>query len=294
MKNKNLNPKKSTKKIFTDKNKSDFNSEPIKKNTEKEKKYKKSRTKEKKITQNKNTQDKATRLNKYIANAGICSRRQADVLIQAGNVSINGKIVTELGIKVMPNDNVCFDGRLIKNEKKVYILLNKPKDYITTADDPQNRKTVLSLIEGACNERVYPVGRLDRYTTGVLLLTNDGELAKKMTHPKYNIKKVYHVSLDRNLIKADMLKIIEGVELDDGIVDVDKISYIDDGSDKKEIGIELHSGKNRVIRRLFEMLGYNVVKLDRVSFASLTKKNLPRGKWRILTEKEINFLKMIR
>lgn len=236
----------------------------------------------------------SVRLNKYIANAGICSRRDADVLIQSGNVTVNGEIVTELGIKVYPGDKVNYDGKLLLNEKKVYLLLNKPKDYITTSDDPQKRRTVLSLISGACKERIYPVGRLDRMTTGVLLFTNDGDLVKKLTHPKHGVKKVYHAVLDKNFSKPDMIKVIEGVELEDGVVDVDKISYIADASDKKEIGIELHSGKNRIVRRLFENLGYNVVKLDRVSFAGLTKKNLQKGHWRFLTPKEVCFLQMLK
>jgi len=234
------------------------------------------------------------RLNKYIANAGICSRRDADVLIKSGNVTVNGVIVTELGVKVTQDDKISYDGKVLKNEKKVYLLLNKPKDYISTSDDPQKRRTVLTLIKGACKERIYPVGRLDRMTTGVLLFTNDGDMAKKLLHPKHGVKKIYHVVLDKNLIKTDMIKIVEGVELEDGVVDVDKISYVGDGADKKEIGIELHVGKNRIVRRLFEALGYNVTKLDRVSFAGLTKKNIQRGEWRFLSEKEISFLKMLK
>lgn len=234
------------------------------------------------------------RLNKYIANAGVCSRRDADVLIQSGNVTINGEIVTEMGVKVYPGDMVNYDGKVLRNERKVYVLLNKPKDYITTSDDPQKRRTVLSLISGACKERIYPVGRLDRMTTGVLLFTNDGDLVKKLTHPKHGVRKIYHVVLDKNFTKPDMVKVIEGVELEDGLVDVDKISYAGDASDKKELGVELHSGKNRIVRRLFENLGYNVVKLDRVSFAGLTKKNLQKGQWRFLTPKEISFLKMLK
>lgn len=234
------------------------------------------------------------RLNKYIAHAGICSRREADKLIESGNVSINGVVVTELGTKVNPGDKVSYDGKILSDEKKVYLLLNKPKDYITTSTDPYNRKTVLSLIANACRERVYPVGRLDRMTTGLLLLTNDGELAKKLTHPRHRVRKLYHASLDRDLTKSDMIKIISGITLEDGVVDVDKVTYIGDGQDKKEIGIELHSGKNRVIRRLFESMGYNVVKLDRVAFAGLTKKDLKRGHWRFLTPKEIVFLRMLK
>lgn len=233
------------------------------------------------------------RLNKYISNAGICSRRDADILITSGSVTVNGEIITELGYKIKPEDKVGYDGKELKNERKVYLLLNKPKDYITTSDDPQQRKTVLSLIKGACKERIYPVGRLDRLTTGLLLFTNDGDMAKKLTHPKHKIKKIYHVVLNKNLTKKDMEAIIEGIELEDGIVDVDEISYVGDGANKKEIGIQIHSGKNRVIRRLFEHLGFEVTKLDRVVFAGLTKKNIERGRWRFLTEKEINFLKML-
>lgn len=234
------------------------------------------------------------RLNKYIANAGICSRREADTLIETGAISVNGKKVTELGAKVQPGDKVSYEGQTLSNERKVYLLLNKPKDFITTTDDPQQRKTVLSLVKGACRERIYPVGRLDRMTTGLLLFTNDGEMAKRLTHPKHKVRKLYHVVLDKNFTKKDMIKVIEGVELEDGLVDVDKISYVDAVANKNEVGLELHSGKNRVIRRLFESLGYKVIKLDRVTFAGLTKKNLERGKWRFLTPKEINFLKMIR
>jgi len=238
--------------------------------------------------------DDGVRLNKYIANAGVCSRRDADVLIQSGSVSVNGIVITEMGSKVYPGDKVSYDGNVLNNEKKVYVLLNKPKDFITTSDDPQKRRTVLSLISGACKERIYPVGRLDRMTTGVLLFTNDGDLTKKLTHPKHGVRKVYHVVLDKNFIKADMMKIIEGVELEDGVVDVDKVSYVGEGTDKKEIGVELHSGKNRIVRRLFESLGYNILKLDRVSFAGLTKKNLKKGQWRFLTPKEVSFLNMLK
>lgn len=233
------------------------------------------------------------RLNRYIAAAGICSRREADTYIQAGLVSINGETITELGTKVKPGDIVRYNDQIIKGEKNVYILLNKPKDYITTLKDPHAKRTVMSLIEGACKERVYPVGRLDRNTTGVLLLTNDGDMTTKLTHPKNKISKIYHVVLDKSLTKNDMIKITEGVELEDGIVSADKISYVD-FDDKKRIGVEIHSGKNRIIRRIFEHLDYKVMYLDRVSFAGLTKKNLKRGTWRFLTEKEISFLKMLR
>ncbi|MFN7012711.1 MAG: pseudouridine synthase [Bacteroidia bacterium] len=237
--------------------------------------------------------DGTIRLNKYIANTGICSRREADELIKAGAVSINGKIVTEMGYKVKPGDIVNYGGQTIRQERKVYILLNKPKDYITTVDDPQKRKTVLELIKGACKERVYPVGRLDRNTTGLLLLTNDGELTKKLTHPTSGVKKIYHVVTDKSVSKQDMIKLTEGFRLDDGFTKADSAAYVDTAESKKEIGIELHSGKNRIVRRMMEHLGYKVVKLDRVVFAGLTKKDLPRGRWRFLTEKEIGMLKMI-
>lgn len=232
----------------------------------------------------------SVRLNKYIANAGICSRREADVLIETGAITVNGKIVSELGYKVSATDIVAYGGQGIRREKNVYLLLNKPKDYITTADDPLERKTVMHLIKGACKERVYPVGRLDRNSTGLLILTNDGELTKKLTHPRYEKKKIYHIELDRPLKKEDMHKILEGVELEDGMVHVDEISYVTGASSKKEVGIELHSGKNRVIRRIFEHLNYEVKKLDRVFFAGLSKKDLPRGKWRFLTDREVAML----
>ncbi len=232
-------------------------------------------------------------MNKYIANAGVCSRREADNLILAGVVRVNGKVVTELGIKVSPGDKVQYEEQTISQERTRYILLNKPKGYITTLDDPEKRKTVMSLIQGACKERVYPVGRLDRNTTGLLLFTNDGTIAKKLSHPKYGIKKIYHVELDRSLSRSDLEKIRAGFELDDGKVEVDKIEYIEDSKSKKELGVELHSGKNRVVRRIFEHLEYKVVKLDRVFYAGLTKKNLTRGHWRFLEEHEVNLLKMI-
>jgi len=233
------------------------------------------------------------RLNKYIANSGICSRREADELIKAGVVMVNGKIVTELGTKVSRSDKVQYDNQVIRNERLVYVLLNKPKGYITTTDDPFDRKTVMALVSDACKERIYPVGRLDRNTTGLLMLTNDGDLAKKLTHPKHNVRKVYHVELDKALSKADMVKISKGVELEDGIARVDDIAY-EEGASKREVGIELHLGKNRIVRRIFESLGYEVVKLDRVIFAGLTKKDLPRGKWRFITEHELNYLRMLK
>lgn len=233
------------------------------------------------------------RLNKYIANSGISSRREADKLIAAGVVSVNGKIVTELGTKVGPGDKVQYGDQTISREKPRYVLLNKPKGYITTVDDPEKRKTVMSLVAGSCKERIYPVGRLDRNTTGLLLFTNDGNIAKKLTHPRYGIKKIYHVEIDKNLARADFVKIGEGFKLDDEMVKVDSIEYIGDGKDKKQIGIELHSGQNRIVRRIFEHFDYKVLRLDRVYYAGLTKKNLPRGNWRFLEEQEINLLKMI-
>ena len=231
------------------------------------------------------------RLNKYLANAGVCSRREADTFIEAGVVSVNGVVVTELGTKVKRSDEVKFHDQPVKIEKKVYVLLNKPKDTVTTSDDPQNRKTVMELVKGACPERIYPVGRLDRNTTGVLLLTNDGELASKLTHPQFLKKKVYHVHLDKNLTAADMHQIAEGIQLDDGEIRADAIEYASD-TDKKQVGIEIHSGRNRIVRRIFEHLGYKVTKLDRTFFAGLTKKNLKRGDWRYLTEKEVEMLRM--
>lgn len=235
--------------------------------------------------------DGLIRLNRFIANAGICSRRKADELIAAGVVSVNGEPVTELGFKVDPaKDSVRYNGEALKREKMVYVLLNKPKDYITTTDDPQERKTVMSLVEKASRERIYPVGRLDRNTTGLLLMTNDGDLAEKLSHPRNNITKLYQVELNKSLSQGDMNKIAFGIELEDGLIKPDQVSYIAGGS-KKEVGIQIHSGKNRVVRRIFESLGYEVVKLDRVVYSNLTKKDLPRGRWRYLEEKEIIQLK---
>ena len=231
------------------------------------------------------------RLNKYLANAGVCSRREADEFIQAGVVTVNGEVVTELGTKVLRSDEVKFHDQPVTMEKKVYVLLNKPKDYVTTSDDPQQRKTVMDLVKGACPERIYPVGRLDRNTTGVLLLTNDGDLASKLTHPKFLKKKIYHVHLDHNVTAHDMQQIAEGVQLEDGEIKADAIEYASD-TDKKQVGIEIHSGKNRIVRRIFESMGYKVVKLDRVQFAGLTKKNVRRGDWRYLTEEEVDRLRM--
>ena len=231
------------------------------------------------------------RLNKFLANAGVCSRREADEFIQAGVVTVNGEVVTELGTKILRTDEVKFHDTPVSLEKKVYVLLNKPKDYVTTSDDPQQRKTVMDLVKDVCPERIYPVGRLDRNTTGVLLLTNDGDLASKLTHPKFLKKKVYHVHLDKNLTSHDMEQIREGITLEDGEIKADAVEYADE-HDKSQVGIEIHRGKNRVVRRIFESLGYRVTKLDRVQFAGLTKKNLRRGDWRFLTEKEVDMLRM--
>ena len=235
--------------------------------------------------------DEPIRLNKFLANAGVCSRREADSFIEAGVVKVNGQVVTELGTKVKRSDSVLFHDQLVSIEKKVYILLNKPKDYVTTSDDPQNRKTVMDLVKGACRERIYPVGRLDRNTTGVLLLTNDGELASKLTHPQYMKKKIYHVYLNKNVTAADMRMIADGIQLEDGEIKADSIEYASE-TDRKQVGIEIHSGRNRIVRRIFESLGYKVIKLDRVFFAGLTKKNVRRGDWRYLTEQEVNMLRM--
>lgn len=231
------------------------------------------------------------RLNKFLANAGICSRREADEFITAGVVSVNGEVVTELGTKIKRTDEVKFHDEPVSIERKTYILLNKPKDCVTTSDDPQERKTVMDFVKGACKERIYPVGRLDRNTTGVLLLTNDGDLASKLTHPKYLKKKIYHVYCDKNVTKADLDQIAAGVTLDDGEIHADAISYASE-TDKSQVGIEIHSGKNRIVRRIFESLGYKVIKLDRVYFAGLTKKGLRCGDWRYLTEQEVNMLRM--
>lgn len=238
-------------------------------------------------------EDDLVRLNKFIANAGVCSRREADKLIESGVIKINDKIITNLGTKVGPEDIVKYEDKVLKSQKKHYVLLNKPKGYLTTTDDPYERKTVMMLVRSACKERIYPVGRLDKDTTGLLLFTNDGTLAKKLTHPKHQIRKVYHVILDKALTKVDFGKIAKGIVLEDGIIQVDKLAYVNSRESKNEIGIELHSGRNRIIRRIFESLDYKVTKLDRVSFASLTKKDVPRGKWRTLTEQEVNYLKML-
>ena len=232
------------------------------------------------------------RLNKFISNSGICSRREADTYIEHGSVTVNGNLVTEMGYKVQPNDDVRFDGTSISPEKKKYVLLNKPKNYITTMDDERGRKTVMELVSNAAKERIYPVGRLDRMTTGLLLFTNDGELAKKLTHPKHDVKKLYHASLDKKLDLKDLQKLRGEVIIEGKKVFIDAVSYVE-GQSKTEVGIEIHSGRNRIVRKIFEHVGYKVVKLDRVLFAGLTKKNLPRGRWRELTKQELANLQMI-
>jgi 23S rRNA pseudouridine2605 synthase len=237
--------------------------------------------------------DGLIRLNKYIANTGLCSRREADEMIKAGVIKVNGQVVTELGTRIHPDDKVQYGDDKLKREKMVYILVNKPKDHITTMDDPEGRKTVMGLIRGACKERVYPVGRLDRNTTGILLFTNDGDLTRKLTHPRFLVSKVYHVFLDKNLTGEHLREIRSGIMLEDGFIKPDDIQYAGEAEDKRQVGIEIHSGRNRIVRRIFEHLGYTVVKLDRVSYAGLTKKDTPRGKWRMLTEKEVGYLKML-
>ncbi|UII28182.1 rRNA pseudouridine synthase [Fulvivirga maritima] len=229
------------------------------------------------------------RLNKYIANSGVCSRREADKLIEEGEIKVNGNVITEMGFKVKPNDTVYYKGKKLIPENNVYLLLNKPKDFITTTDDPENRRTVMDLIKTACKERIYPVGRLDRNTTGLLLFTNDGELAKKLAHPSHKVRKIYKVDLDKNITKEHFIQIQEGLTLDDGVAMVDNLAMID--GNRSQLGIEIHIGRNRIVRRIFEHLGYEVVKLDRVMYGPLDKLNLPRGKWRMLTEKEVIKLK---
>ena len=236
--------------------------------------------------------DEKIRLNRFIANAGVCSRRDADILIQEGKIKVNGKVITSMGLKVGSKDRVTFQGKVLVGEKLVYVLLNKPKDYLTTTSDPKQRKTVMQLVQKACNERIVPVGRLDRNTTGLLLLTNDGDLNKKLTHPSHEVRKIYHVQLERPIQNHHLQALINGLELEDGLVSLDAIEII--SPDKKELGLELHSGRNRIVRRIFEHLGYEVTKLDRVVFAGLTKKDLPRGKWRMLTQREIIQLKHLK
>ena len=235
--------------------------------------------------------DVELRLNRFISNAGVCSRRDADKLIVNGLVTVNGEVITELGYKVKKRDTVVYNGKTLQSEKKIYLLLNKPKGYITTVDDPHAKHTVMDLIKGACKERIYPVGRLDKETTGLLLFTNDGDMAEKLMHPASEKKKIYHVFLNRDLKEEHLEAIRSGIELEDGHIAADEINYADD-NDKTQVGIEIHSGKNRIVRRIFEHFGYEIVKLDRVFFAGLTKKNVPRGKWRLLTPAEVSFLKM--
>ena len=235
--------------------------------------------------------DNTIRLNKFIASTGLCSRREADSYIESGKIKVNGKVVTELGTRITNKDKVSLNNKALTNEKKVYVLLNKPKGFVTSTKDPKHDKLVMQLVSKCCNERIFPVGRLDKDTLGVLLLTNDGELAQQLTHPKYNKKKIYHVFLDKNVTKNDLNKIVIGFELEDGFINADGVSYVDN-NDKSQVGIEIHSGKNRIVRRIFEHLGYKVKKLDRVHFAGLTKKGLQRGKWRFLSDKEVGMLKM--
>jgi 23S rRNA pseudouridine2605 synthase len=299
--NKKYKKKDSFDRKFDDKRSSAGSSKPFEKHKYNENKFedknKRANSDGKNFRNNSKKEDKSInasstgeiRLNKYLSNAGVCSRREADILIATGVVEINGKIVTELGTKVKPGDIVKYDGQQLKAEKKVYVLMNKPKDFVTTLDDPEGRKTVIDLIKDEIPQRIYPVGRLDRNTTGLLLLTNDGDLAKKLTHPKYNKKKIYHVVLDRPVSPELILEIAQGIELEDGFIKVDKIAYVE--NNKSEIGVELHSGRNRIVRRIFEKYNYNIKRLDRVFFAGLTKLNLPRGKWRFLTEREIVTLK---
>lgn len=270
------------KSFSTDKNKLPFTRKPLSKPTRSKPASKPS----------KKVDDGTMRLNRYIANAGVCSRREADNLILSGAISVNGIVVAELGARVNLDDKVTVGGESIKHEKKVYLVMNKPKNFITTLDDPLGRKTVLQLV-GKLKQRVYPVGRLDRATTGVLMFTNDGDMTKKLTHPKHGIKKIYQVSTDKNVTQAHLKQIAEGIELEDGWIKADEVNYVGKGDDRKEVGIELHSGKNRIVRRIFEHLGYEIIKLDRVLFAGLTKKDIARGQWRYLTNEEVNFLKML-
>jgi len=234
------------------------------------------------------------RLNKYSAHSGVCSRREADSLIETGAVKVNGEVVTELGTKIKPTDKVQIGSETLVAETHRYVLLNKPKGYITTTDDPEKRNTVMLLVEKACRERIYPVGRLDRNTTGLLLFTNDGELAKKLTHPSNNFKKIYHVHLDQPLSSSHLDEIANGITLEDGFIQPDAIAFVGDGKDRKQVGVELHSGKNRIVRRIFESLDYKIIKLDRVFFAGLTKKDLARGRYRHLTNEELNILRVVK
>lgn len=297
---KTASPKKSTKPTFKLKKKSDASTESTgteSKKTDKvpsqkdKSKYIDFKQKQKKGDPMPTFNENEIRLNKFLSNAGVASRREADVLIESGVVSVNDVIVTEMGYKIKPGDVVKYDGESISAETKRYVLLNKPKDFITTMDDPLGRKTVMSLVKKACKERIYPVGRLDRDTTGLLLFTNDGDMAKKLTHPRYKASKIYHVEVNRNVSVEDIKKLREGLLLEDGTIKCDHAEFINGGS-SREVGVEIHSGKNRIVRRMFEHLGYTVIKLDRVKFASLTKKDLPRGYFRHLTENEVSFLKM--
>jgi len=289
------------KKSGDDKKKSEFSKKPdykgdFKKGTAKSRGFIKGEKSNAESTNKKGkvkAQTEEIRLNRYLSIAGICSRREADDLIKAGIVKVNGKVITEMGYKVQPGDLVNYGGQTLKPERHVYVLLNKPKDFITTRSDPQDRRTVMNLIAKATKENIYPVGRLDRMTTGVLLFTNDGDLTRKLTHPSSEIEKIYHVYTDKVVRYEHIVQIQEGIELDDGIIKADKVKYVGNGEDKKQVGIEIHSGKNRIVRRIFEHLGYKVIKLDRVVFAGLTKKDLPRGKYRILNEQEVGTLKML-
>ncbi len=299
---KNSNPRE--KKSFKSDNRSDRGDRPARKSSEKprfatsasnnKKQFNKDLKKSASSKQKQASADESTgiRLNKYISNSGICSRREADTYIEHGSVSVNGKLMTQMGYKVQPTDEVRFDGTLISIEQKRYILLNKPKNYITTMEDDRGRKTVMEIVADATKERIYPVGRLDRNTTGLLLFTNDGELAKKLTHPKHDVRKLYHASLDRKLSISDLDKLRGDVVIEGKKVFIDAVSYVE-GERKTEVGIEIHSGRNRIVRKIFENFGYTVTKLDRVIFAGMTKRNLPRGRWRELTELEVNSLKML-
>lgn len=278
MRNKNTKPKPSNKR--NDSNKEKKRGKTFSKKTISFKK---------KSGKDNTTKDDKIRLNRFLANAGICSRREADKLIESGAISINNKVVTQLGTKVDPSDAIHYGGELIQSQKKQYVLLNKPKNYITTMDDPKNRSTVMELVSRACKERIYPVGRLDRATTGLLLFTNDGAMTKRLTHPSSDVKKVYQVSLDKNVRQKDLVQLVEGIKLEDGMASVDKAMYLPNTS-KSTISLELHSGRNRIIRRMMEDLGYKVTKLDRVQFAGLTKKDIPRGRFRHLNEKEVGLL----
>lgn len=253
--------------------------------------YKKANDKAQTNSLSSNSADGKIRLNRFLSNAGVCSRREADTYIESGVVTVNGEVVTELGMRVLPSDDVRCEGVKLSIEQKKYVLLNKPKGFVTTTDDPNAEKTVMDLVKHACQERIYPVGRLDKDTTGLLLLTNDGDLTKKLTHPSHNKKKIYHVHLNKEVEEEDLRQILRGFDLEDGYIAADEIRYVDE-DDKTQVGIEIHSGRNRIVRRIFAHLGYRVIRLDRVYFAGLTKKNLPRGKWRFLTTSEMNILNL--